>query len=311
MFIVTEGTVRGIFVGIYVIVGVPLFAFTLGQFAGMIVESAIREREMQIMARPLGENEFKFALTLKRIPRKVPTPATENVDDKEQNGEERSRRLSSKSEKAKVIEIFNDNPPDSLGNFLLNRSAATGGTEYSNSVRFTTGRSNIMRPRAYSESCIVIPGPGINTQGLKTVSEAEAALIPEFSIDFGEFVVLEMLRLRRVDEHDLGAIRNLFDDIDYDSAGQIDEAKLERFSKLMNSRSEVEMQESGKSAYTDSRKSYHSVDHRDCDSPMSTSGHEITIDPDILASISPSRSATNHNGNTVEQHERDRTKSFN
>ena len=310
MFIVTEGTVRGIFVGIYVIVGVPLFAFTLGQFAGMIVESAIREREMQIMARPLGENEFKFALTLKRIPRKVPTPATENVDDKEQNGEERSRRLSSKSEKAKVIEIFNDNPPDSLGNFLLNRSAATGGTEYSNSVRFTTGRSNIMRPRAYSESCIVIPGPGINTQGLKTVSEAEAALIPEFSIDFGEFVVLEMLRLRRVDEHDLGAIRNLFDDIDYDSAGQIDEAKLERFSKLMNSSNEVEMQESGKSAFTDSRKSYHSVDHRDCDSPMSTSGHEITIDPDILASISPSRSATNHNGNTVEQHERDRTKSF-
>lgn len=275
----------------------------------MIVESAIREREMQIMARPLGENEFKFALTLKRIPKKVPIPATENIDDKEQNGEQRSKRSSSKSEKVKVIEIFNDNPPDSLGNFLLNRSAATGSTENSNSVRFTTGRSNIMRPRAYSESCIVVPGPGISTQGLKTVSEAESASTPEFSIDFGEFVVLEMLRLRRVDEHDLGAIRNLFDDIDYDSAGQIDEAKLERFSKLMNSRNEVEMQESGKSAFTDSRKSYNSVDHRDCDSPMSTSGHQIVIDPEISASVSPSRSATNHNGNTVEELERDRTKS--
>jgi hypothetical protein len=61
--------VRGIFVGIYVMVGVPLFAFTLGQFAGMIVERAIREREMQIMSRPLGESEFKFALTLKRNPK--------------------------------------------------------------------------------------------------------------------------------------------------------------------------------------------------------------------------------------------------
>jgi hypothetical protein len=30
------GDIRGVFVGTYVIIGVPLFAFTLGQFAKMI-----------------------------------------------------------------------------------------------------------------------------------------------------------------------------------------------------------------------------------------------------------------------------------
>ena len=301
---------RGVFVGIYVIVGVPLFAFTLGQFAGMIVESAIREREMQIMARPLGENEFKFALTLKRIPKKVPTSGADVDDDKGQHNKG-TRRVPAKSEKNEVVGILKDNPPDSLGIFLSNRSAATGGTENGNTVRFTSGRSNIMRPRAYSESCIIVPGRGINTQGPKNVSEAESAPYPEFSIDFGEFVVLEMLRLRRVDEHDLGAIRNLFDDIDYDSAGQIDEAKLERFSKLLNSKNEVEiMQESGKSALTDSRKSHSSVDYKDCESPMSISGHEILLIPEMISAISPSKSTTFNDGDTFEEASKDRLESF-
>ena len=289
------GTVRGIFVGIYVIVGVPLFAFTLGQFAGMIVESAIREREMQIMARPLGESEFKFALTLKRFPKKAPVVVVEAVDDKVPNGVE-NRPIQALPDK--ILKTFNDTPPESLGTFLLNRSAAASNTENGNTARFTCGRSNLMRPRAYSESCIVVPGPGINAQHPKTVSEAESVQYPEFSIDFGEFVVLEMLRLRRVDEHDLGAIRNLFDDIDYDSAGQIDEAKLERFSKLMNSRNEAEMEESSKTAQTDSRKSYSSADYKDCESPMSTSNHETVLDSDIFSAMSPPISVTGHNSDT-------------
>ena len=292
------GTVRGIFVGIYVIVGVPLFAFTLGQFAGMIVESAIREREMQIMARPLGESEFKFALTLKRFPKKAPVLAVEALDEKEQIGEQ-NKPIQAIPDK--ILKTFNDSPPESLGTFLLNRSAATNSTENGNTVRFTSGRSNLMRPRAYSESCIVVPGPGISTQEPKALSEAESVQYPEFSIDFGEFVVLEMLRLRRVDEHDLGAIRNLFDDIDYDSAGQIDEAKLERFSKLMNSRNEAEMQESSKTAHTDSRKSYNSTDYKDCESPMSTSNHEIVLDSHTFSAMSPPISVTGHNGDAKDR----------
>jgi hypothetical protein len=38
------GTSRALFTGTYILVGVPLFAFCLGQFSMVIVERAVRKR---------------------------------------------------------------------------------------------------------------------------------------------------------------------------------------------------------------------------------------------------------------------------
>ena len=76
--------------------------------------------------------------------------------------------------------------------------------------------------------------------------ENEDEAFSDFSIDFGEFVVLEMLRLCRVDQDDLKAIRSLFDDIDYNNTGEIDHKKLQRFSELLHSKNEIEKEKDNK-----------------------------------------------------------------
>lgn len=60
------GTFRAIFVGTYIVIGVPLFAYTVGQFAEILVERAIKANEMKLMARPLTPQEFRFAFELHR-----------------------------------------------------------------------------------------------------------------------------------------------------------------------------------------------------------------------------------------------------
>ena len=60
------GTVRSLLVGSYIIVGVPIFAYTMGQFAEFLVEHAIRVNEQNLMLRPLTEEEFRFAYELQK-----------------------------------------------------------------------------------------------------------------------------------------------------------------------------------------------------------------------------------------------------
>ena len=227
------GTFRGIFVGVYVLVGVPLFAFTLGQFAGMIVEKAVREREMKIMSRPLGESEFKFALTLKRKSVKIYKDETSgsvnnNSDMKENSNCNSNGNGNGNGNINKDINLcssshssFSEHHFDS-GKLLLRPALVS------------TGIPSRGRPRSFSESHISQTPKRISSKNVHD----DVQEIPTFSIDFGEFVVLEMLRLCRVDEDDLKAIRSLFDDIDYDNSGEIDEKKLQKFNDLLNVGSE-------------------------------------------------------------------------
>lgn len=213
-----SGSVRGVFVGIYVIVGVPLFAFTLGQFAGMIVERAIREREMQIMSRPLGESEFRFALKLKK-----PSKATATSARSDNLAEEVGRKSANMPMSAEGFRPPYQQRPTPLSDQMGIPSASCRRC----SINIPKG----VRPRAYSESCINTTSSNRDT-ALPAQSNDEPAF-SEFTIDFGEFVVLEMLRLRRVDEHDLDAIRDLFDDIDNDNSGTINEEKLTSYNQLL------------------------------------------------------------------------------
>jgi len=58
------GSFRAYFMTFYLIVGVPLFTLTLGQFSLALVEKAVRSRELNAMLQPLSEEEYEFACTL-------------------------------------------------------------------------------------------------------------------------------------------------------------------------------------------------------------------------------------------------------
>jgi Ca2+-binding EF-hand superfamily protein len=53
-----------IFLSIYVIVGVPLFAYFIGLVAGIMIERSIRAEEKAILLTPLSKGEFDFACNL-------------------------------------------------------------------------------------------------------------------------------------------------------------------------------------------------------------------------------------------------------
>eukprot|EP01039_Chlorochromonas_danica_P008610 gene8610-9489_t len=58
------GNMRSFLVGTYLLFGVPIFTYTMGQFAEILVERAIRARERELLMRPLSEEEFRFAMEL-------------------------------------------------------------------------------------------------------------------------------------------------------------------------------------------------------------------------------------------------------
>jgi len=55
------GSARGYFMSLYLLVGIPLFSLTLGQFSGLAVDRAVRANEYQKMKQGLTDEEFDFA----------------------------------------------------------------------------------------------------------------------------------------------------------------------------------------------------------------------------------------------------------
>lgn len=55
------GDFRGVFLSIYIAVGVPLFAVCVAQFAGVVIQRAVRKHEIDILHTPLSEEEYQFA----------------------------------------------------------------------------------------------------------------------------------------------------------------------------------------------------------------------------------------------------------
>lgn len=48
----------------YMLIGVPLFAMTLGQFASLMIERTIKQHEEAVMKLPLSQEEFRYATAL-------------------------------------------------------------------------------------------------------------------------------------------------------------------------------------------------------------------------------------------------------
>lgn len=58
------GIQREIALTVYGLVGYPLFAILLSQFAALIVNRTVREQEIRILHSPLTEREFNYAANL-------------------------------------------------------------------------------------------------------------------------------------------------------------------------------------------------------------------------------------------------------
>lgn len=129
------GTTRSLLVGTYLIVAVPIFTYTMGLFAELLVERAIRSRERSLMMTPLSDSEFRFAIELQ------------------------------------------------------------GGLK----------------------TCPTLPVPGDTPCSRVNSFQPE----PEIRLDLGDFIILELLRLKKISKHDLDYIRDLFDMLDADGDGVI------------------------------------------------------------------------------------------
>ena len=55
---------QALFVGIYCLSGIPVFAMALGQFANILIEGNIAAREQRALSQPITEDEFEFAQQL-------------------------------------------------------------------------------------------------------------------------------------------------------------------------------------------------------------------------------------------------------
>jgi hypothetical protein len=64
LFTCSIGSMRALLIGSYILLGVPIFTFTMGQFAELLVERAVRVRERHLMLRPLSDHEFRFGCAL-------------------------------------------------------------------------------------------------------------------------------------------------------------------------------------------------------------------------------------------------------
>jgi len=60
----TLGETRALFMTFYLVIGVPLFTLTLGQFSLALVERAVRKKELDALLQPLNEEEYEFACSL-------------------------------------------------------------------------------------------------------------------------------------------------------------------------------------------------------------------------------------------------------
>eukprot|EP01034_Spumella_vulgaris_P036957 gene36957-45590_t len=58
------GNVRGSLMGVFMMIGVPLYACTLGQFAKIAITRAIEAREARLLKRPIEDAEFIFAANI-------------------------------------------------------------------------------------------------------------------------------------------------------------------------------------------------------------------------------------------------------
>ena len=58
------GVYRAVLIGLYIIIGVPLFAFSMAQVVGVFIERMVRASELKTLTRPLSEAEFQYAIAL-------------------------------------------------------------------------------------------------------------------------------------------------------------------------------------------------------------------------------------------------------
>jgi Ca2+-binding EF-hand superfamily protein len=188
--------------GTYIIVGVPLFAYTVGQFAGLIVEHAVKAKEQKLMVRPLTEAEFTFARQLRKGV--LHHRDDDNSDFNSKNGNK--------------------------GN--SENGISTGRTDEA-LCRISEGSGDF--------SSRVLPPPLPPPPPPPVSKHASPAVTREaMTIDLGEFILLELLRLQKVDMTDLLCLKALFDEIDDSGDGVIDMEEMRRHNLAVLARGDTD-----------------------------------------------------------------------
>jgi hypothetical protein len=251
------GTVRSLLVGTYIIVGVPIFAFTMGQFAYFLVENAIRINEQQLMLRPLTADEFKFAFELQKghvisqvddeddddllleeedlLLMEGDTPYGVNYGGDEEAGvgeadEVETMISSSQGGDYHGAATPSVAPSEELAAYPFRRQSSSN-LQHPNKRGSNRGRTK------RSFSTISITASSIddvekrkellqqrkrrNSLLKRQKSFRKASTKQEFQLDLGYFIILELLRVQKITKDDLLSIKCLFDQLDEDKDGRL------------------------------------------------------------------------------------------
>eukprot|EP01035_Chromulina_nebulosa_P020007 gene20007-25980_t len=63
-FLCDMGVFRGSVMGTYFVIGVPIYAVFVGEYASIIIRKAIERRNFELLSRPLESDEFMFAANI-------------------------------------------------------------------------------------------------------------------------------------------------------------------------------------------------------------------------------------------------------
>jgi hypothetical protein len=113
------GDIRGYFMSLYLLIGVPLFTLALGQFSGLAIDNAVRSYEFQKMRQSLSDDEFDFACSFHATDKDIDKTEQINFAEFALTELYRLKRVDS-NELIEMREVFNSYDTD--GNGYLDKS---------------------------------------------------------------------------------------------------------------------------------------------------------------------------------------------
>lgn len=188
------GTFRAAFYTVYILVGAPLFALAMGQFAGVVVARAEAAAQLQQMSRPIQDREYIYALSLKNLVNKTGSNASDKLRTMYEEYQRHLRRMA----------------PGRASDGLLRMHSKYGSF-------YSIGNGSIDGGDVSSDGFLDRPNSGKIQNPLAGTS-----------LDFGEFVILELLRLQRVDVSDIERMRTVYSAMDLDASGKLEYSDINK-----------------------------------------------------------------------------------
>ena len=205
------GLARAAFLLLYCCVGVNLYLLFMSQFAGLLCERAVRAQERAVMLRPLTQQELDFALSLSARPGPGPGggPSAGTADEAGAAG---AAWVADGLKAARQPQL--ETPP----------STPVRGAQAHAPDQAQTNPSH-MTPTSPSPSPSPSASASPNASSPKP-SGSSGSSSSATSLDLRDLVILELLRLGRVDRAFIEEIRGVFLEMDEDGNGRLEAADI-------------------------------------------------------------------------------------